>query len=185
MGETSKANEQNIVLAAGCFWCVEAVFKELGGVLAVTPGYAGDSAETANYEAVCSKTTNHAEVVRVVYDPQQIALADILKVFFFVAHDPTQLNRQGEDVGRQYRSAIFYANDGQKRIAEAYINQLNNEKAFASPVVTTVEPLTAFFEAEDYHHDYARLHPEQPYIVCTAQPKVAKLRKLFTDKLKA
>lgn len=177
--------EQIAVLAAGCFWCVEAVFRQLDGVLEVTSGYAGDTAETANYRTVCNGATNHAEVIRVRFDPRKITFGEILKVFFSVAHDPTQLDRQGADVGRQYRSSVFHVDEEQKRVAEAYIERLNGEKAFGRPVVTRLEPLTAFYPAEDYHQDYAALNPEQPYVACTVPPKLEKLRKQFGDRLAA
>src|SRR5438128_6020809 len=171
-----KAGESRAVLAGGCFWCVEAVYKNLAGVSSVKSGYAGGSAETADYETVSTGTTDHAEAVEVVYDPTRISYGQILKVFFSIAHDPTQLNRQGPDTGRQYRSAIFYADDEQKRVAEAYIDQLNKAHIFDRPIVTEVVPLEAFFEAETYHQDYAARNPSNPYIVINAQPKVRKLR---------
>jgi len=164
------------VLAGGCFWCVEAVYKDLQGVSSVKSGYAGGSADTADYETVSSGTTNHAESVEVVYDPSKISYGQILKVFFSIAHDPTQLNRQGPDSGRQYRSAIFYGDNEQKRVAEAYIGQLNKGHTFDAPIVTEVVPLEAFYEAETYHQDYAARNPLNPYIAINAQPKVRKLR---------
>ena len=179
------AAPQAAVLAGGCFWCVEAVLKEIDGVLEVVSGYAGGTAETADYDAVCSGRTGHAEVVQVRFDPARVSYGQLLKVFFSVAHDPTQLNRQGADQGRQYRSAIFYTDDEQKRVAEAYIRQLNEAGAYDSPIVTEVSPLEAFYEAEAYHQDYAAQHPVQPYILYTARPKVAKLRKHFADRLKS
>ena len=171
-----KAGQSRAVLAGGCFWCVEAVYKNLEGVSSVKSGYAGGSAETADYETVSTGTTNHAEAVEVLYDPSRISFGQILKVFFAIAHDPTQLNRQGPDTGRQYRSAIFYVDDEQKRVAEAYIDQLNKARLFDAPIVTEVAPLKAFFEAETYHQDYAARNPSNPYIVYNAQPKVTKLR---------
>src|SRR5512138_904363 len=168
--------EKTAVLAGGCFWCVEAVFKELRGVISVRSGYAGDSAETANYRAVCSGRTNHAEAIEIRYDASQATFGQLLKIHFSVAHDPTQLDRQGNDVGRQYRSAIFYADGEQKRIAEAYIQQLNEARVFHDPIVTTFEPLTAFFVAEDYHQDYAARNPDQLYVAHVALPKVETLR---------
>lgn len=179
-GETA-----TIVLAGGCFWCTEAVYNQLDGVLGVRPGYAGGTKETADYRTVCSGTTDHAEVIEVVYDPRRISLGQILKMFFSIAHDPTHVNRQGNDVGRQYRSAIFYANADQKRVAEAYIGQIEAAKLFDAPIATTLEPLNGFFVAEDYHHDYAARNPMQPYIHHVAKPKVDKLRKVHADKLKA
>lgn len=176
---------QRAVLAGGCFWCVEAVLKEINGVLEVTSGYSGGSARTADYDAVCSGRTGHAEAVEVRFDPARVSYGQLLKVFFSVAHDPTQLNRQGADQGTQYRSAIFYADEEQKRVAEAYIRQLNAAGAYETPIVTEVAPLEAFYEAEAYHQDYAARHPMQPYVLFTAAPKVSKLRKHFAERLKA
>jgi peptide-methionine (S)-S-oxide reductase len=171
-----KAGQSRAILAGGCFWCVEAVYKNLDGVTSVKSGYAGGTADTADYETVSSGTTNHAESVEVVYDPSRITYGQILKVFFSIAHDPTQLNRQGPDTGRQYRSAIFYADEEQKRLADAYIDQLNKAHVFDRPIVTELVPLEAFFQAETYHQDYAARNPLSPYIVINAQPKVRKLR---------
>ena len=171
-----RGEQRKAVLAGGCFWCVEAVYKNLDGVSSVKSGYAGGSAETADYETVSTGTTNHAEAVEVVYDPSRISYGQILKVFFSIAHDPTQLNRQGPDTGRQYRSAIFFADDEQKRVAAAYIDQLNKARVFDAPIVTEVTPLQEFFTAETYHQDYAARNPLNPYIVFNAQPKVRKLR---------
>ena len=176
--------EKTVVLAGGCFWCVEVVFRDLKGVISVRSGYAGDDASTANYRVVCSGTTNHAEVIEVRYDASQTTLGQLMKIYFSIAHDPTQLDRQGNDMGRQYRSAIFYADEEQKRVAEAYIRQLNEARVFHSPIVTTLEPLEAFYVAEDYHQDYAVRNPNQPYIVYVAQPKVEKLHQNFRDRLK-
>lgn len=176
--------EKTVVLAGGCFWCVEAVFNRLRGVVSVRSGYAGDTSASANYRAVCSGRTNHAEAIEIRYDASQTTLGQLLKIHFSVAHDPTQLDRQGNDMGRQYRSAIFYSDDEQKRITEAYIKQLNEAHVFDEPIVTTLEPLTQFYVAEDYHQDYAARNPEQPYIAYVAQPKVEKLRKNFADRLK-
>ncbi len=181
---SSSSVEQTAVLGAGCFWCVEAVFTQLDGVLEVTSGYTGDSAETADYKTVCSGSTNHAEVVSLRFDPRRISFGQLLKVFFSVTHDPTQKDRQGNDVGRQYRSAVFYLDDAQKEVAESYIRQLDAAAAFKAPIVTEVVPLQAFHEAETYHHDYAARNPEQGYIVAVAQPKVDKLRQKFADRLK-
>jgi peptide-methionine (S)-S-oxide reductase len=180
----SEAAEKTVVFAGGCFWCVEAVFRELQGVISVRNGYAGDSAATANYRAVCSGRTNHAEAIEIRYDAARTTFGQLLKIHFSVAHDPTQLNRQGNDLGRQYRSAIFYADDEQKKIAEAYIKQLNDARVFSEPIATTLEPLEAFYEAEEYHQDYAARNPDQPYIVYVAQPKVEKLRENFAERLK-
>src|SRR2546427_2920019 len=178
------STEQTAVLAGGCFWCVEAVFKELSGVRSVRSGYAGDSAATANYRTVCGGDTNHAEAIEIRYDASQTTFGQLLKIHFSVAHDPTQLNRQGNDVGGQYRSAIFYDDDEQKRISEAYIRQLNEARVFTDPIVTTLEPLEAFHPAEEYHQDYAARNPDQPYVVYVAQPKVDKLRENFAERLK-
>ena len=178
------SGEQTAVLAGGCFWCVEAVLKELDGVLSVRSGYAGGTAETADYETVCSGRTDHAEAVEVRFDPARVSYGQILKVFFSVAHDPTQLNRQGNDRGRQYRSAIFTADEEQARVARAYIRQLDEANVLGAPIVTEVAPLETFYEAELYHQDYAARNPYQPYIVYTAAPKVAKLRKHFGERLK-
>ena len=168
-----------IVLAGGCFWCVEAVFLPVNGVLKVRSGYAGGTPETADYQSVCSGSTDHAEVVEVTYDPEQVSLGRLLQLFFGVAHDPTQINRQGNDRGRQYRSAIFYSTPRQREVAEAYIAQLNAAGVFAAPIATTLEPLGEFYEAEAYHQNYAALHPGQPYIQAVAAPKVAKLCRYF------
>jgi peptide-methionine (S)-S-oxide reductase len=172
------------VLAGGCFWCTEAVFRRLQGVEEVVPGYAGGAADVANYKAVCSGRTGHAEVIRISYDPKRISYGQLLKVFFSVAHDPTQKDRQGNDVGTQYRSAVFPADAAQRQVAEAYIRQLDAAKVFNGPLATTVEPLEAFFLAESYHHNYAELNPGQGYIQFVSMPKVGKLERYFVDKLK-
>ncbi len=172
------------VLAGGCFWCVEAVYRELEGVLDVVSGYSGGTAETADYKMVCTGRTDHAEVIQIAYDPKRISFGRLLKIFFSVAHDPTQLDRQGNDVGAQYRSAIFYADDEQKRVAQEYIEQLDALRVFKSPIVTRLEPLREFFEAEDYHQNYAALNPHQGYIAAVAMPKVEKLRTYFGEQLK-
>jgi len=173
-----------LVLAGGCFWCTEAVYAQLDGVLSVRPGYAGGSAATANYDDVCTGRTGHAEAIEIVFDPARVALGQILKIFFSIAHDPTQLNRQGADVGTQYRSAIFYANDAQRQMAERYIAEINSAQVFDAPVATSLEPLEGFYPAEQYHHDYAARNPQQPYIRAVAAPKVEKLRKVHGDLLK-
>lgn len=178
------AVRQVAVFAGGCFWCVEAVFAELRGVESVRSGYAGGSAETANYKTVCSGNTDHAEAIEIIYDASKVTYGQLLKIHFSIAHDPTTRDRQGNDVGRQYRSAIFYANDEQRRIAEAYIKQMNEARVFNAPIVTTLEPLKQFFVAEAYHQNYAALNPSQPYIAYVAQPKVEKLREYFGDRLK-
>ena len=174
----------SVVLEGGCFWCTEAVYSQLEGVLSVRPGYAGGAAETANYDDVCTGTTGHAEAIEIVFDPARIALGRILKIFFSIAHDPTQLNRQGADVGTQYRSAIFYASEAQRRVAERYIAQIEAAQLFDAPIATTLEPLERFYEAEQYHHGYAARNPWQPYIRAVSTPKVDKLRKTHRDMLK-
>ncbi len=184
-GEPAVAVEpKQVVLAGGCFWCVEAVYEQIDGVLNVESGYAGGTAETANYNAVKTGRTLHAEVVRITYDPTKLTYGQILKVFFTTAHDPTTLNRQGADEGPQYRSAIFYANDEQKKIAQDYIKQLTDEKVFRDPIVTTLEPLTAYYMAEDYHQDYAKINPNEPYIQGVSDPKVQKTKKAYPELLK-
>jgi peptide-methionine (S)-S-oxide reductase len=153
-------------------------------VISVVSGYAGGTADTADYKTVCSGTTDHAEVIRVRFDSSRITFGQILKVFFAIAHDPTHLNRQGNDIGRQYRSAVFYADEDQRRVAAAYIQQLKDAKVFESPIVTTLEPLVQFFEAEDYHQNFAARNPNQPYVAAVAMPKVKKLEKAFGGRLK-
>lgn len=172
------------VLAGGCFWCVEAVYREVDGVLDVVNGYSGGSAETADYKTVCTGRTEHAEVVQIAYDPSRTSFGALLKIFFAVAHDPTQLNRQGNDLGTQYRSAIFYADDEQQRIARAYIEQLDAAQVYGAPIVTRLEKFDDFFEAEAYHQNYAALHPNEGYIAGVALPKVDKLRRYFGEVLK-
>lgn len=181
----SAKGEQTAVLAGGCFWGVEAVFEHVKGVANVSSGYSGGSAAKVRYEQVSTGETGHAESVRITYDPSQITYGQLLKVFFAVAHDPTELNRQGPDTGTQYRSAIFYANDDQKRIAQAYIDQLNQAKVFVGPIVTQVVALQSFHEAEAYHQDYLAHHPNQPYIVINDLPKVENLRKQLPGLYKA
>jgi peptide-methionine (S)-S-oxide reductase len=173
-----------VVLGGGCFWCVEAVFLPVEGVERVRSGYAGGTKESANYQTVCSGLTNHAEVVEVTYDPARVSFGRLLHLFFGVAHDPTQLDGQGHDRGRQYRSAIFYRSPRQREVAEAYIAQLNDSGVFPQPIVTTLEPLDAFYEAEPYHQNYAARNPAQPYILFTALPKVEKLKETFPGVLK-
>ncbi len=175
---------QTAVFAAGCFWCVEAVFRELDGVHDVISGYAGGTATSANYETVCSGNTNHAEVVQVDYDPSRISYGRLLKVLFSVAHDPTQLNRQGNDRGRQYRSGIFYGSEAEKDVAAAYIKQLDAAGVFKAPIVTELTPLAEFYKAETYHQDYAARNPDQPYIAAVSTPKVEKLRATYAPLLK-
>lgn len=171
--------EQTAVLAGGCFWGVEAVFEHVKGVTDVRSGYSGGSAAEAQYRKVSSGGTGHAESVRITYDPSQITYGQLLKVFFSVAHNPTELNRQGPDTGTQYRSAIFYSNEEQQRIAQAYIDQLSGAKVFDGPIVTQVNSLQSFHEAEAYHQDYLAHHPDEPYIVINDLPKVENLRKQF------
>ncbi len=173
--------KQTAVVSGGCFWGIQAVFQHVKGVISATSGYSGGSAKTAEYETVSTGETGHAESVQIVYDPSQITYGELLRVFFSVAHDPTQLNRQGPDEGTQYRSSIFYGNDEQKRIADAYITQLDRAKVFPRPIVTKVVPLQAFYPAEAYHQNYAAQHPNQPYIVFNDAPKVEHLRQEFPD----
>lgn len=182
--DAEEQGRRSIVLGGGCFWCTEAVYSQLDGVLSVRPGYAGGTRETADYRTVCTGTTDHAEVIEVAYDSGKIGLGQILKLFFSIAHDPTQRDRQGNDVGRQYRSAIFYADEEQKRVADAYIAQIERDRLFDAPVVTEVVPLEAFYEAEEYHHDYAARNPNQPYIRAVSTPKVEKLKAVHGDLLK-
>jgi peptide-methionine (S)-S-oxide reductase len=172
---------QTIVLAGGCFWGVQAVFQHVKGVSQAVSGYAGGSKETAIYEIVSSGRTGHAESVQVTFDPRQISLGRILQIYFSVAHDPTQLNRQGPDTGTQYRSAIFYRDESQKSIAQAYIAQLDKAGVFKSRIVTQVDQLTAFYPAEAYHQDFATLHPTHPYIAFNDLPKVENLQRVFAD----
>lgn len=176
--------EHRVVLGGGCFWCVEAVLIAMDGVNRVESGYAGGLPETANYDAVCTGTTGHAEVVSVHYDPARVSFGALLRVFFSVAHDPTQLNRQGNDRGTQYRSAIFYETPEQKQVGESYIRQLNGAGVYSDPVVTTLEPLEAFYPAEGHHQNFAARNPHQPYIMAVAAPKVEKLIDGFGDRLK-
>ena len=177
----SAKSQQTAVISGGCFWGVQAVFQHVKGVISATSGYSGGAANTAEYERVSNGDTGHAESVKIVYDSSRITYGQLLRVFFSVAHDPTELNRQGPDNGSQYRSSIFYASDEQKRVAEAYIAQLDQAKVFARPIVTQVVPLKAFYPAEAYHQDYAALHPDNPYIVYNDAPKVAHLRQEFPD----
>ena len=170
--------ERSAVFAGGCFWGIEGVFDHVKGVKSSVSGYAGGTQATAQYEIVSTGTTGHAESVQVVYDPSQISYGQLLQIFFSV-HDPTELNRQGPDEGPQYRTAIFYADDEQKRVAQAYIDQLNRAKVFKQRIVTQVVPLKTFYKAEDYHQDYLAHHPNQPYIVINDLPKVAYLREQF------
>jgi peptide-methionine (S)-S-oxide reductase len=180
--ELSKAaGKQKAVFAGGCFWGTQSVFERVKGVVATTAGYAGGSATTATYDQVTTETTGHAESVEVVYDPSRITYGQLLRIFFSVAHDPTQLNRQGPDVGTSYRSAIFYSNEDQKRIATAYIAQLDAAKVFPRPIVTQVTMLKGFYRAEDYHQDYALNNPNNPYIQVCDRPKVDALKQEFPE----
>jgi peptide-methionine (S)-S-oxide reductase len=175
------AGKQTAVFAGGCFWGTQAVFERVKGVIQTTTGYAGGSAATATYDQVTTETTGHAESVQVVYDPSKITYGQLLRIFFSVAHDPTQLNRQGPDTGTSYRSAIFYANDDQRRIATAYIAQLDAAKVFPKRIVTEVTPLKGFYRAEDYHQDYALHHPDNPYILICDRPKIGALKEQFPE----
>jgi peptide-methionine (S)-S-oxide reductase len=172
---------QTAVIAGGCFWGVQGVFQHTAGVSSAVSGYAGGSKTTATYEQVSTGSTGHAESVQIKYDPKKISYGKILQIFFSVAHDPTQLNRQGPDSGTQYRSAIFTTSDEQKKVADAYIAQLNAAKVYAKPIVTKVGALDGFFPAEAYHQDYLTLHPNQPYIAYNDLPKVENLKKIFAE----
>jgi peptide-methionine (S)-S-oxide reductase len=178
---TQQATTQTAVLAGGCFWGVQGVFQHVQGVTSAVSGYAGGAKETAEYEKVGSGRTGHAESVRITYDPRQISFGRLLQIYFSVAHDPTELDRQGPDVGPQYRSTIFPTSDEQARIAKAYIDQLNRTGAFSSKVVTTIEPGRPFYAAEGYHQDFLTRHPNHPYIVIHDLPKVAALKSLFPN----
>jgi peptide-methionine (S)-S-oxide reductase len=171
--------KQTAVLAGGCFWGVDAVFKHVKGVSSVVSGYSGGSAATAEYETVSTGRTGHAESVKITYDPSQVRYSDLLRIFFSVATDPTQLNRQGPDTGTQYRSVIFYTNEDQKQIALAYIDQLNKAKVFSAPIVTQIVPLKAFYPAEEYHQNFLERHPDHPYIVFNDLPKLRELQNQF------
>jgi peptide-methionine (S)-S-oxide reductase len=173
--------KQTAVFAGGCFWGTQSVFERVKGVLATTAGYAGGSAATATYDQVTTETTGHAESVRVVYDPSKITYGQLLRIFFSVAHDPTQLNRQGPDVGTSYRSVIFYSDEEQQKISEAYIAQLDAAHIFPKPIVTQVVQLKGFYEAESYHQDYALHNPGNPYILVCDRPKVEALKKEFPE----
>ena len=172
---------QTAVIAGGCFWGVQGVFQHTAGVVNAVSGYAGGNKSTADYRLVSTGSTGHAEAVEIKYDPNKISYGKILQIFFSVAHDPTQLNRQGPDSGTQYRSAIFTTSDEQKKVAEAYIAQLNAAKVYRKPIVTTIGPLEAFYPAEAYHQDYLTLHPNQPYIAFNDLPKIENLKKIFAE----
>jgi peptide-methionine (S)-S-oxide reductase len=169
------------VFAGGCFWGVQSVFQRVRGVLSTAAGYSGGSAKTATYKQVVTETTGHAESVEVIYDPSRITYGQLLRIYFSVVHDPTELNRQGPDVGTSYRSAIFYANEEQKRLANAYIAQLDRQKIFPKAIVTEVTPLKAFYRAEEYHQDYAYHNPDNPYIQVCDRPKIAALKQQFPE----
>jgi peptide-methionine (S)-S-oxide reductase len=177
----TKPGKQTVVFAGGCFWGVQAVFQHVKGVVDATSGYAGGSADTAKYDVVSTGATGHAESVRVTFDPAQVSFGQLLRVFFSVAHDPTEVNRQGPDQGTQYRSALFFTDPAQKRVADAYIAQLDRAKLFHGRIATEVAPLEAFYPAEAYHQSYATIHPNDPYIVINDAPKVAHLRQLYPD----
>jgi peptide-methionine (S)-S-oxide reductase len=176
-------NFETATLGAGCFWCVEAVFDDLQGVEDVVSGYTGGHTENPTYKEVCSETTGHAEVAQIKFDPAQLSFADLLRVFFSV-HDPTQLNRQGNDIGTSYRSAIFYHSDEQKRIAHEVIDEITKAEVYDKPIVTEVTAFDKFWPAEDYHQEYFLNNPNQPYCAAVVAPKVAKFRKNFVDRLK-
>lgn len=175
------SGHETAVFSGGCFWGIQAVFEHVKGVISATSGYTGGEASTAHYEMVSDGNTGHAESVSVVYDPAQISYGELLRVFFSVAHDPTEVNRQGPDTGTQYRSMISYANSEQKRIADSYIQQLNNAKVFGRSIATQVVPLKGFYPAEAYHQDYAAHHPDDPYIYFNDAPKVEHLKKQFPE----
>ncbi|MGD0631166.1 MAG: peptide-methionine (S)-S-oxide reductase MsrA [Terracidiphilus sp.] len=181
---TQSPGKQTAVFAGGCFWGTQSVFERVKGVIATTAGYAGGSADTATYDQVTTETTGHAESVKVIYDPSKITYGQLLRVFFSVAHDPTQLNRQGPDEGTSYRSAIFYTSDEQRKISQEYIAQLDAAHVFAKPIVTQVTPLKGFYDAESYHQDYALHNPDNPYILVCDRPKVEALKAEFPELFK-
>jgi peptide-methionine (S)-S-oxide reductase len=178
---SKQSGEQTAVFAGGCFWGVQSVFQRVKGVLRTTAGYSGGSAKTATYKQVTTETTGHAESVEVVFDPSRITYGQLLRIYFSVVHDPTQLNRQGNDVGTSYRSAIFFTTDEQQRLAKAYIAELDAQKVFPKPIVTEVTPLKGFYRAENYHQDYAYYNPDNPYIQVCDRPKMAALKQQFPD----
>ncbi|MCR9172801.1 MAG: peptide-methionine (S)-S-oxide reductase MsrA [bacterium] len=177
-------NKMEATLGAGCFWCIEACFKDLEGVVSVVPGYAGGTPDTANYKDVCTGKTGHAEVAHITFDADKLSFDEILEMFWFV-HDPTQLNRQGNDIGPQYRSVVFYQNEEQQSKAELYKRKLTNEKVWDNPIVTEIIPLEKFFPAEDYHHNYFESNPENQYCQFVVRPKVEKFKKVFAKRLNA
>ena len=174
-------SSETVVLAGGCFWGIQAVFEHVKGVSSATAGYSGGAASTAQYETVSTGRTGHAESVKVVYDPSQISYGTLLKIFFSVAHDPTQKDRQGPDIGTQYRSAIFYGSEEQRKIAEAYIAQIDAAKVYDRKIVTQVAPLVGFYEAEEYHQNYLTRHPDDPYIQFNDLPKIERLKKSYPE----
>lgn len=176
-------NNETAILGNGCFWCTEAIFQQLEGVISVQSGYSGGHVENPTYEEVCEKTTGHAEAIKVVYDPSKISFDELLEVFW-QTHDPTTLNRQGNDVGPQYRSVIFYMNDDQKKKAEFYKDKLGKSGAFDNPIVTAIEPYKNFYVAENYHQNYYKLNGSQPYCYFVIRPKMEKFQKVFASKLK-
>ena len=177
------ATEEIAILAGGCFWCLEAVYQNMEGVLRVESGYTGGNGPDPTYEEVCSGSTGHAEAVRIAFDPAVTSYRDLLEVFFAI-HDPTTLNRQGNDVGTQYRSAIYYTSDQQRATAEELLRELAAERAFTAPIVTELRPASVFYEAEDYHQNYFRAHPQQPYCAFVVAPKVRKFREKFAQKMR-
>jgi peptide-methionine (S)-S-oxide reductase len=184
LAATKVTEAQTIVLAGGCFWGVEAVFEHLKGVSNVVSGFSGGTAATAHYDTVSNGTTNHAEAVKITYDPQQISLGKLLKVYFLIAHDPTQINRQSPDSGTQYRSAIFFASPEQQQVAKAYIDRLNQAHVFSAPIATQLVPLTKFYAAEDYHQNFISRNPNYPYVVVHDLPKLVQLRQQFPSLIK-
>ena len=184
LDEPSTKHTETAVFAGGCFWGVQTVYQQVKGVTATTAGYAGGAADTATYSQVTTETTGHAESVKIVFDPTQVSYGTLLRLFFSVVHDPTQLNRQGPDVGTSYRSAIFYTSDEQRKVAEAYVHQIDGIHAFPKPIVTQIQPLKAFYDGEDYHQDYAVKNPNNPYIQVCDVPKTAALKKQFPELFK-
>lgn len=182
---SAAANQEVAVLAGGCFWGLQGMFEHVKGVKKVVAGYSGGDAATAHYEMVGTETTGHAESVEITFDPRQISYGQLLRLYFSVAHDPTQLDRQGPDRGPSYRSEIFYASPAQEKVARAYVDQLTKAKVFSSPIATKIEPLKAFYAAEDYHQDYLIHHPSQPYIVYNDLPKIDALKRVYPDLYKA
>jgi peptide-methionine (S)-S-oxide reductase len=182
--ETKSKGEQTIVLAGGCFWGLEAVFEQLKGVSSVVSGYSGGTMATANYNAVSNGTTSHAEAVKITYDPKQISYGKLLKIYFLIAHDPTQINRQEPDIGTQYRSAIFFTNPDQHKVAKAYIDRLNKARIFPNSIATQLVPLTKFYAAEDYHQNFIARNPTQAYVVRHDLPKLVQLRQQFPNLIK-